>query len=405
MSRVLLFLPTLSYRAPELLSAAQSLGVDVTIAAEKRNIMTDLRPSEYLEVDFDDFEKLLLSVKEFHAQYPIDAVLGIDDVTVAAASVVCQEFGWKTNSQKSVNAAQNKIESHQLFYENNVPCAQFQIFEAGLSAEVMSANLEYPCVIKPVDRSGSQGVMRVDDDGELKTALARIRKIQEKWSRDDRVIVERYFDGKEIAVEGILQEERLRVLTIFDKPVPLQGPFFEETIFVTPTQLGSDVTEKVARITQKGINALGLTTGPIHAEIRMNDEEMILLEIAPRPIGGKCSRSFRLQDGRSLEEVVLTQVLGRDLGTLVPDSSPSGVMMIPIPHQGIFDRIDGIETASELEGIVEILITAGPGENIEPLPEGSKYLGFIFARGSTRNQVVESLKNAHSELSVKLKSN
>ncbi|MEO5617579.1 MAG: ATP-grasp domain-containing protein, partial [Candidatus Eisenbacteria bacterium] len=189
----------------------------------------------------------------------------------------------------------------------------------------------------------------------------------------------------------------LRVLALFDKPDPLDGPFFEETIYVTPSRLPADQQRQIAEATVQAARALDLHDGPVHAEFRINAEGVWPIEIAPRSIGGLCSRAVRFEGGDSLEMLLLRHALADPL-EVRPDSMASGVMMIPIPGPGRLRAVRGVDEARAVPGIVELSLTRPLGAELVPLPEGAQYLGFIFSRGDDPERAERSLRECHGRL-------
>jgi biotin carboxylase len=269
----------------------------------------------------------------------------------------------------------------------------------------MSHSVDYPCVIKPLSLSASRGVIRADDAAQFVAAFQRLVAILQRPDvalsarRSTReILVERFIPGSEVAVEGLLTNGQLRVLALFDKPDALDGPFFEETIYVTPSRFPIAVQDAIASCIAEVASALGLRHGPIHAELRVNEQGPWMLEIAPRSIGGLCSRTLRFANGLSLEELLLRHALGFDVQALARERSAAGVMMIPIPQAGILRQVTGQEDATRVAGIEDLRITIPVGQAVVPLPEGSQYLGFLFARGDTPAAVESALREAHRRL-------
>jgi hypothetical protein len=227
-------------------------------------------------------------------------------------------------------------------------------------------------------------------------------------------LVEGFIPGREYALEGLMHHGELRVLAIFDKPDPLDGPFFEETIYVTPSSIDEETRGRIIETVGRAAAAIGLRHGPIHAECRVNEHGVFVLEIAARPIGGLCARALRFVNGddppvrdgdRSavtssipLEELLLRHALGESPEHWRRESAASGVMMIPIPHRGIFRHVNGVDEARRVAGIDDIQITAKSDQLLIPLPEGASYLGFIFARGDAPADVDRALRAAHDRL-------
>jgi biotin carboxylase len=276
--------------------------------------------------------------------------------------------------------------------EREIPQPDFQILRPG-----QRPSIAYPIVLKPLSMSASRGVIRANDDGEAEAAIARIRKMV---PADEPLLAESFVPGAEVAVEGLLRGGELEVLAIFDKPDPLNGPYFEETLYVTPSRQSAHAA--IRRTTQEAANALGLTEGPIHAELRVHDDDVTLLEIAARSIGGLCARSLRFGAGIALEEVILRHALDLSLDDLNRADAASGVMMIPIPAKGTLEEVGGQDEARATPGIVGLDIAIAPGREVEPLPEGDRYLGFLFARGDAPEDVERALRQAHSRLDIRI---
>ena len=257
----------------------------------------------------------------------------------------------------------------------------------GHKAAMRRAN--YPCVLKPLSLSASRGVIRADDDAAFEAAFGRIAAILRPNSgtpRDeatDSILIEDYVPGIEVAVEGLLEDGRLHTLALFDKPDPLEGPYFEETIYVTPSRLSGAVQETISKTVARAAAVLGLRDGPIHAELRLPPGDPVVIDIAARSIGGLCARTLKFGAGIGLEELILRHALGLPVETFERERLAAGAMMIPIPRGGVLRRIGGREDASAVPGIEEVSMTIPIGHEVVPLPEGNRYLGFILVRGET----------------------
>jgi biotin carboxylase len=271
----------------------------------------------------------------------------------------------------------------------------------------------YPCVLKPLIFSASRGVIRADDEAGFVAAWRRIAKLlhdtrAERRARGEEegheVLVEGFVPGAEVAVEGLLRGGRLELLALFDKPDPLDGPFFEETIYVTPSRHPPALQREIERITAEGARALGLAEGPLHAELRLPPSGPVILEIAARSIGGLCSRTLRFGAGLTLEEVLVAHAMGLPLEAVRREARASGVMMLPIPRRGVLHGVAGVEAARAVPGVVDVVITAEQGRELVPLPEGDSYLGFLFAKGDRPEDVEASLRQAHARLAFDLRS-
>ncbi|MGH7425348.1 MAG: ATP-grasp domain-containing protein, partial [Candidatus Methylomirabilales bacterium] len=305
----------------------------------------------------------------------------------------------------AVAAARSKYRMREVLAAAGAPSPRFAVFSIDDDPGVVAGRVNFPCVVKPLFLSASRGVIRANDPVEFVAAFHRLAAILRRpevaaqggpFAR--QVLVETYIPGVEVAVEGLLSRGRLGVLAIFDKPDPLEGPFFEETIYVTPSRLPDSVQQSIVSCTAQAVAALGLEHGPIHAELRVNDQGPWILEVAPRSIGGLCSRALRFGEDISLEELILRHAMGLETGSLVRERQAAGVMMIPIAQAGILKEVRGHPEAQKVEGIEEIRLTVPVGTEVVPLPEGSRYLGFIFARAETPERVEAALREAHRRL-------
>jgi biotin carboxylase len=266
-----------------------------------------------------------------------------------------------------------------------------RFYEIGSAAD--AGRVKYPCVLKPLGLSASRGVIRANDADEFRAAYARIRRMGEH-----RVHAESYVPGREFAVEGLVTGGRLHVLAVFDKPDPMEGPYFEETIYTTPSREPKRVQQELIETTAAAVRALGLRHGPMHAELRYNDQGAWMLETHARPIGGLCGRALRFEGGMPLEELILRHALGEEVSLVRREEQAAGVMMVPIPKDGVYQEVEGVERAKAVAGVEDLVITAKPGQRLVKLPEGASYLGFLFARGKSADEVEAALRAAHAEL-------
>jgi biotin carboxylase len=287
-----------------------------------------------------------------------------------------------------------------------VPCPRHAVFAAADDPTEVAAQVAFPCVVKPLLLSSSRGVMRADDAASLAAVWRRLaallatpRLAAEPDPAGRAILVESFVAGPEMALEGLLERGRLSVLALFDKPDPLDGPFFEETIYVTPSRHPPALVDRAVEVTQRACAAMGLASGPVHAELRLGAAGPCVLEVAARSIGGLCARTLRFGLGTvSLEELVLRHALGQPLPQLAGRGA-AGVMMLPIPRAGILEGVGGVSEARSVPLIEDVVISVRPGEVLVPLPEGASYLGFVFARGSEPAAVEQALRRAHAALS------
>ena len=396
MKRVVLLLPVASYRNEDFLAAAKRLEIEVVAVA---NYCHQLAPSWGMSpirsVPFDQPVVALRQLLSALGRKP-DAVLAVDDSGLDLAALLCEYFHLPGNAPEAVRQTRDKLAFRHLLQRGGLNCPEFRHLESA----VESAGLAFPVVVKARRLSASRGVIRADTREDYVQALHWVRAIQGKADRDAAelgLVVERFIPGSEHALEGLLQDGRLRVLALFDKPDPLDGPYFEETLYLTPSRLAPETQEEIAQAVQRACTLAGLGTGPIHAEMRVNAQGVWLLEVAARSIGGLCGRMLRHALGMSLEELILRQALNLPLPETGQDAA-SGVMMIPIPQPGIFHGVRGIDRALAIDGISDIQITASPGQLIAPPPQGASYLGFMFARGASPGAVDASLRGALRQL-------
>jgi len=398
--RVLLLVPVTSYRTEAFLDAARRLRLDVTVGSNHRQLLAKFAPGRTLYINLRDNTSTLAAIVRHCRDYPVAAVIGTDDETTTLAAQAAAALEVQHNAISAVSAARNKLQFRRLMSNAQLNGPGFNRIELSAHATTVSATMKYPCVLKPLDLSGSRGVIRANNKTEFVRAFHRVRSIVETCAEPDSdpaLLVEDFIEGIEVSLEGLVTDGALSVLALFDKPNPLDGPFFEETIYVTPSRLGATQQRKIVAQTEAAVRALGLTTGPIHAELRLGPKGAFVIEIAPRTIGGLCSRALRFQANASLEEIVLRQAVGAKLDAET-NHAPSGVMMIPIPGAGILKTVRGLSAATAVAGITDINIAIPPGEMLIPLPEGGRYLGFIFAEADSAEAVEHALRTAHGKL-------
>ena len=402
--RLLLLQPTTTYRTEAFVEAATRLGVELVCASERPSTFEALAPDSLLTLDFADPGASAETIAQFAARRSIDAVVPVDDLTTVVAAAISQRLGLKANSLPAVATARDKHAMRRCLAEAGVPVPRFGLLRLADDPAVLARQIDYPCVLKPLALSASRGVIRASDAQEFVAAFHRIAAILESVEArlpDEArraLLVEEFIPGGEVALEGLLIGGTLHVLAIFDKPDPLDGPFFEETIYVTPSRLPQAVQARIAAVSRDACAALGLTEGPIHAELRLNERGPFVLEVAARSIGGLCSRTLTFGTGLTLEELILSHALGRPLESLERERRAAGVMMIPIPRAGRLVSVRGADDAAAVDGVDDVAITMHPGQEVVPLPEGWQYLGFIFARAETPAAVEHALRQAHARL-------
>ncbi|MBX3049863.1 MAG: ATP-grasp domain-containing protein [Caldilineaceae bacterium] len=396
--RVLLLTTPHSYRTSAFVNAAQHLGIEAIQAVDMPQELAE-HWNFRMGVDFTAVEQASQQLVEALAERPVQAILSLDDSGAFLAARTSQLLGLPHNAAAAADAARNKYRMRQMLSAGGVLSPRFQRFSSDATPSsitpVVESAIGYPCVVKPEDLNGSRGVIRANNRDELLSATARLLQL---IGPGRHFLVEEYMPGVEVALEGILDGGELKVLALFDKPDPLEGPFFEETIYVTPSRLPADVQADIAATTAQAARALGLEMGPIHAELRINDRGAWIVEIAGRSIGGLCSRTLRFGTDASLEELILRQATGLSLDGLTREGQAGGVMMIPIPEAGILRGVHGVDKAKAVTGIEDVQITAHMNYPLVPLPEGDAYLGFIFAAGDSPQEVEAALRASHAEL-------
>ena len=408
MTRVLIIATTTGYQIRSFGEAAAALGVRLVFASDRCDQLEDPWWDQAIPIRFHDEAAALRSIVDAMASAPPDGVIAVGDQPVTIAARVHEAFGLPGNPPASALASRNKLESRRMLQAAGLRVPAFRPVSITEAPAEVSLSLRYPVVLKPLAMSGSRGVIRADNTREFVSAFNRLRTMVEqpdvRAERDkahDTLLIESFIPGKEYALEGVLTDGRLQPFAIFDKPDPLDGPFFEETIYVAPSREPQHVQARIVATVAAGASAMGLRHGPLHAECRVNERGVYVLEIAARPIGGLCSKALRFvsPDGQaSLEEVLLRHALGEDVSRFSRERAASGVMMIPIPRRGIYKGVDGVREARSVPNISEVTITAKPDGKVTPLPEGKSYLGFIFARAPRPLSVEQALRAAHAKL-------
>jgi biotin carboxylase len=403
---LLILASKLGYQTRGFAEAAEKLGVAVRFGTDRCHQMDDPWGDDALALQFERPREAAEMIARELAGNPPAAVLALGDRATPAAAYAAEAFGLPGNPPAAVERCRNKLRQREALSAAGVPVPDFFFFSLAHHVAQVLPRVTFPCVLKPLTLAGSQGVVRANNAEEFEWAVERIRKLltspEIQLLREamlDHVLVEKYIPGREVAIEGLMEGGRLRLLAIFDKPEPLEGPFFEETIYVTPSRLPEETQRALVECCARTIRALGLTTGPLHAEFRVNEHGPWVLEAAPRPIGGLCGRALRFGAGRiSFEELLLRHALGLGGSDLEREDDASGVMMIPVPRGGIFEGVEGVAEAEKTGGIEEIRITARLHDYVAAWPEGSTYLGFIFARAKSAVEVENALHAAHAKL-------
>jgi ATP-grasp domain-containing protein/L-aminoacid ligase-like protein len=418
MSRILLLSTTTGYQLRSFDDAAAKLGVELIFGTDRCHRLDDPWQDRAIAVRFHDDEQSMRAIEEFARERRFDGVVAVGDRPPVLAARVAERLGLRGNPPEAAAASASKFETRTRLSAAGLRAPWFRRVPLPDHGRIAldDFRVQFPCVVKPIGLSGSRGVIRADTPSQLDYAIGRVRALLARkdvralrTGLEDALMIEAYIDGRELAIEGVLTRGELQVFAIFDKPDPLDGPFFEETIYVTPSALPSEVQHDIGHEVQRAAAALGLVHGPVHAECRLTPAGPVMLEVAARPIGGLCARVLRFVpptaltgpadgDEHSLEELLLRHTIGENVTAYLREPAAAGVMMIPIPKRGIFRRVSGEEAARAVDFVEDVRITAKADQLIEPLPEGGSYLGFIFARAPRPRQAEAALRAAHREL-------
>lgn len=411
--KILLFAPKLGYQTRSFEAAADKLGVEILYITDRCHRLDDPWNDRALAVHFESPDIAAGTVLEAVRGLGVAGILVVGDRPTMAAAYVARGLAIPHHHPASVEACRSKLRTREVLREAGVRCPWFRSMNLLPLPEPSLLGIEYPCVLKPLSLSASQGVVRVNNREEFLSGAARLKRLLDspeiRATREanlDQMLAEGYLEGKEVAVEALLMDGELRILTIFDKPDPLEGPFFEESIYVTPSRLMATQQQAIEASLLSCVRALGLSHGPVHGEFRLNEQGVWPIEIAPRPIGGLCSRALQFEapgiKGKfGLEELLLRHALGMcgsDLSLMKRESQASGVMMIPVPQSGILEKVEGFEEVLATPGIVGLEITARLHDFVAAWPEGSSYLGFLFAKAAEAREVEDALRQAHGKL-------
>ncbi|HSU66699.1 MAG TPA: ATP-grasp domain-containing protein [Tepidisphaeraceae bacterium] len=381
---LLLFAATTGYQIRTFADAVRAVGAELTFATDRCHVLDDPWGDHALAVKFD---RIAESVEGLRGRR-FDGIVAVGDRPAVLAAEAAVALGLPFHTPTGARAAHDKHLARSLFGGQLRAPRFFQTADPDDAAQA-----PYPCVLKPLGLSASRGVIRANNPAEFRAAFARIRKMGE-----DRIQVESYIPGREFAVEGLVTNGRFQALAIFDKPDPMEGPYFEETIYTTPSRASESVQRELLDTTARAVEVLGLRHGPVHVELRYNDEGAWVLEAHARPIGGLCANTLRFDGGMTLEELIVRHALGEDVAAVRREQKAAGVMMIPVPRGGIYHGVDGVERAAAVAGIEDVIVTAKEGQALIPLPEGSTYMGFIFARADSPEEVESALRDSHAEL-------
>jgi formate-dependent phosphoribosylglycinamide formyltransferase (GAR transformylase) len=392
--RALLIAPDRSYRTGAFVLAAQKLGIELVVASFGEACLAS--NSGGLALNRESGAEALDAISRAVAENPFAAILASDDETVALAGAAAERNGLPGNPAHAIKALTSKIHFRRFCQSNDTQGPGFIALDSKSLDRGAPPGVHYPCVAKPATLSASRGVIRCDNPGELDRALKRIHSLLRSEGKlgEEAVLIEDYIDGLEYAVDGLLKNGRLQVLAIFEKPEPMVGPFFEETIYLTPPRLSRKATDQVIAALEKLCRKLRICEGALHAELRINSSGVWFLEIAGRTVGGRCGRILEFQTGRSLEELVLANAV-RLPAVVGERTSSNGVMMIPVTQGGVLRRVEGISAARRVPDIVDVEIDVREGQILVPWPEGCAYPGFIFARAGSVADVERALRAAY----------
>jgi len=409
-----LFTAKLGYQTRAFDAAAKKLRVELVFVTDRCHQLDDPWHDRAVPVRFEAPEEAAHAVMQEQSGQRVDGVLALGDRPTLAAAYVARGLGIPHNHPASVEACRSKLRLREVFRDAGLPTPWFRSMPLQAIPEPALMGITYPCVLKPISLSASQGVVRVNNREEFLAGASRLKRLLEsaeiQATREpnlDRMIVEQYLPGREVAVEGLLKDGKLRILAIFDKPDPLEGPYFEETIYITPSRLAEIEQELIKKSFMEAARALGLTHGPVHGEFRLNDRGVWPIEVAARPIGGLCARALRFQlenenEPIGLEELLLRHALDLPGWDAPREAAASGVLMIPVPQSGILEKVEGAEEARRVPGVTELEITVRWRDYIAAWPDGSSYLGFLFARSETPVEAENALREGHSKLNFKL---
>jgi biotin carboxylase len=416
--RVLLLSATTGYQLRAFGEAAERTGIEIVFATDRCQQIDDPWRDAAIPVRFHEESRSVAAIADAASARPLHGVLAVGDRPTVLAARAAARLNLPGNPPEAARASANKLLARERFAAAGLPVpwffrvpAEVEPSAALRALECSAATPPFPCVVKPLTLSGSRGVIRADDAGGFVEAIARVQRLLRRKEvralRDegaDAIVVEGFIAGSEFALEGVVQQGTLQPLAVFDKPDPLDGPFFEETIYCTPSRLDHAAQSALVQAIATAVRALGLCHGPVHAECRVApDGRVFVLEVAARPIGGLCARVLRFDPGPiTLEELLLRQAVGEPVESYRRERPAAAVMMIPIPRRGMLKGTEGLEEAGAIDGIEEIAITARQDQVLEPLPEGASYLGFIFARAAAPHEAVAALREAHARLRFRI---
>ncbi len=397
------------YQAAAFREAAENLGVELVAGSSCCHELEEPWREGAIALRYEDPYGVAQTIVESAEEHPLDAVIAIGDRPTIPAAIACETLGIPSHQPYAAFACHDEFEFRSLLESAGLPVLRFARLPVDTKSPTLPSELSFPCVLKPLLLSASRGVIRADNAEQFAEAFGRIRKLLEtpevQRMMDDAanwILVEEYLDGKEVAIEGILDRGKFYMLALFDKPDPLEGPYFKETIYVTPSRLPEGTQTEAARGAALASHAVGLYHGPVHAEIRLTRDGLRVLGIAMRPISGLCALALRFKNGWSFEELILRHALGEAVEQVGREAEPSGVMMIPVSKEGVLDEVLGVADARDVPGVEDVRITAKLKQKLEARPEGASDLGFILARGQSPDEVETTLREAHRKLEFRI---
>ena len=399
---VVILAPRSSYRSSPYIDAAQKHGIPIVLISDGEPWLTR-RDIPGFAADFSDSGAAVEFIYSELGGISVSAVIGTDDSVMELAAAVSEKLQIPSNSPQAMKITRRKDLSRQVLATSSLRVPKFTCVDLDEDTEQQVGDVTFPCVVKPINLSASRGVIRVDNKLELLTAVSRVKNILQREFGNQmipRVLVEGFISGSEHAIEGYLSDGSLELICIFDKPDPLHGPYFEETYYVTPSSLDQATVKEIIDVVETACGVFGLRQGPIHAEVRIDDDRGIwILEIAARTIGGDCARLFELVTGSSLEEFVLLRATNNNCADLTFEGA-AGILMIPVERGGVVRRIEGVTDAQSVDGILEVNLNVREGQKITAWPEGGSYPGFVYARSSTPQEVEQALRESHSLMNI-----
>ncbi|MFB0901004.1 MAG: ATP-grasp domain-containing protein [Dehalococcoidia bacterium] len=406
MKRILLLLPGNTYRANDFIVAALKIKINIVIGTDQTQALSQKLPDRYLMLDFHKLKLSTTKIYNFSIQKKIDKILAVDDQGVLLASLASKKLNINHSSFESVSATKNKYILNILLFRNNLIDSNFFLINNNKNQK---NKIKYPSVIKPLGLSSSRGVIRVNNKIEfIKNKNFLFNLLQNELKNEcnnafekENILIQNYMPGKEYAVEGIVEQKRFKLLAVFQKPKPLTGPYFEETIYLSMPLCTSHFINQIIQTSQKTIEAIGINEGPVHIEYRVNKTGIYPIDVGARSIGGLCARIIQFENNITLEEIILNNALGNKFSAKNKQTL-TAVMMIPTIHEGTIESISGIDEAKKIKNITDIQITVHKNQKIQKLPKANIYIGFIFAEGKSKKGIIKSLQKANAQIKITL---